>query len=174
MVSEDVMTRVTSYIQHQATKSHDGIAALVSDSQARFLDVVGGLSDEQASRPEAEGEWCVRQLVRHVVDAETSVAGLVAELARGQNVDAGRRGAGAMIEDDGGPYAGLVARLREANERMIVAIRELPAEPDLELKAPHPFCGPLNCREWAAFQRVHDADHIQHAQKILAATTSSG
>jgi len=172
MVSEDVMTRVTSYIQHQATKSHDEIADLVTDSQSRFLDVVGGLSDEQASQPEAEGEWCVRQLVRHVVDAETSVAGLVAGLARGEATDAGRRGAGAMIEDDGGTYAELVVRLRAANERMLAAIRGMPAEPDIELKAPHPFFGPLNCREWAAFQRVHDADHIQHAQKILAATTA--
>jgi hypothetical protein len=27
----------------------------------------------------------------------------------------------------------------------------------------------LNCKEWAAFQRVHDEDHVQHAEKILAA-----
>jgi hypothetical protein len=46
----------------------------------------------------------------------------------------------------------------------------MPESPNLELKAAHPFFGMLNCAEWAVFQRVHDEDHAQHAQKIIAAT----
>jgi hypothetical protein len=46
----------------------------------------------------------------------------------------------------------------------------MPEQPNIELKSPHPFFGPLNASEWAVFQRVHDEDHAQHAQKIIAAT----
>ena len=51
---------------------------------------------------------------------------------------------------------------------MLETILGLPDAPDTSITPPHPFFGDLNCREWAAFQRVHDEDHIQHAAKILA------
>jgi hypothetical protein len=55
------------------------------------------------------------------------------------------------------------------NGALVESLQGLPDEPDMEMKLPHPFFGPLNCLEWAGFQRVHDTDHIQHAGKILAA-----
>ena len=72
-----------------------------------------------------------------------------------------------MIDDDGS-YDAMIDRLRETNERLLEAIRSLPADAPLDVKSGHPFFGDLNCREWAAFQRVHDEDHIQHAKKIIA------
>jgi hypothetical protein len=33
---------------------------------------------------------------------------------------------------------------------------------------PHPIFGPLNLKEWFAFQRVHSMDHIQQIEKIKA------
>ena len=168
MVSEDVAARVTSYIQHQGTKSSDALVDLVSGSQARFLETVGGLSDDVASRSPAEGEWSVRELMLHVLAAETGVTRLVEGLARGE-APAREARPGGTAPDDGRPFVELVDQLRGVNASMLAAIRGLPAEPDLSTKSPHPFFGPLNCREWAAFQRVHDEDHIQHAAKILAA-----
>ena len=60
--------------------------------------------------------------------------------------------------------------LRDANAGLLESVRSLPPEPDREMRLPHPFFGPLTCLEWAGFQRVHDLDHIQHAQKIIAAS----
>ena len=71
------------------------------------------------------------------------------------------------------PMSEYVTQLRELNVRFLGEVSGMPAEPNLEEKAPHPFFGPLNCKEWAAFQRVHDEDHVQHAQKILAAVGST-
>ena len=72
------------------------------------------------------------------------------------------------VEDDARPFDGWIVDLRTANDKMIETILHLPVTPDLTVTPAHPFFGPLNCREWAAFQRVHDEDHVQHAEKILA------
>lgn len=169
---DEVRDRVTSYIQHQGAKSPGAIVELVQASQQRFLDVVTGLPDDVATRKPATDEWSVRELLRHVIGAEANVVGLVHNLARGDSPPVGG-GAERMVEDVGQPLAEFVTLLRTTNERLIDAIRNLPDAPDLTQKAPHPFFGPLNCMEWAAFQRVHDEDHVQHAQKILAAVASA-
>jgi len=169
MVAEDVRERIVSYIKHQAGKPNDDIASLVVERQQRLLDVVGALPDERASAIPGGETWSIRHLVRHVIDAETAVERLIHGLALGERPDTGRRGVGSMMDDDGRPFAALIDDLRELNGRLVETVRGLPAEPDLDTTAAHPFFGELNCREWAAFQRVHDADHIQHAQKILAA-----
>lgn len=170
MVSEDIAARVTSYIRHQGTKPPEALIELVSTSQGRLMDVFGGVSEDVASKKPALEEWSLRELIRHVIDAEDSVAGLVRTLSRGQPPEK-RGGAGMMPDDDGRPFGEYVAQLREVNARMIESVRTLPAPPDLAAKAPHPFFGPLNCTEWAAFQRVHDEDHAQHAKKIIEAVS---
>ena len=171
MLPDDVLERVISYIKYQATK-RDGLPGLVTKSQQRFLDAVGSVSEGVAAKaPPGEGEWCRRQLILHVIDAESSVATIIEKLARGEQPDAGRRGAGSMADDDGAPFSSYVERLRGVNQTLLGAIAALPTKPNLDATAPHPFFGQLNCLEWAAFQRVHDEDHVQHAAKILAAVS---
>lgn len=169
MVTDDIRARVTSYIQHQGTKSRDALADLVRTSQERFIDVVSGVSDDIAVKKPAPDEWSVRELTRHVVATERFVADLIWHIARAQQPPPRPGGLGMTIDDDARPFAGWVADLRDANAKMIETILGLPDAPDTSLTPPHPFFGPLNCREWAAFQRVHDEDHVQHAGKILAA-----
>jgi hypothetical protein len=174
MLPPDVVARVTGYIQHQAQKSREAIIDLVRTSQQRYLDVVGTLDDAAAAKKPSDEEWSVRELLRHVILAEQDVTALVASLSRGTlppPAITGRRGMGTQIDDDARPLSALVDQLRGVNHEMLRAIAELPQAPDLTTKAPHPFFGPLNGLEWAVFQRVHDEDHVQHAQKILAATT---
>ena len=169
MLSDDVRNRVTSYIQHQGTKSHDALAELVRTSQQRYVDAVSALSDEVAARKPAADEWSVRELTRHVVTTERFVASVVWHTARAEEPPPRPGGLGMSVEDDARPFAGWLDDLRAVNDKMLETILGLPDAPDTSIKPEHPFFGPLNCREWAAFQRVHDEDHIQHAGKILAA-----
>jgi len=108
----------------------------------------------------------MRELLRHVVSAEAGVAAMVERLSRGEAFDGVRR-TGSMIDDDPS-FEAMLGRLRDTNERLLSAIRALPADAPLDVKSDHPFFGELNCREWAAFQKIHDEDHIQHARKIIA------
>jgi hypothetical protein len=168
-IPDDVRARVVSYIQHQGGKSKDGLADLVRTSQQRYVDLIAAVSDEIAAKKPAEDEWCIRELTRHVVTTETFVTGLIWHTARAQEPPPRPGGIGMTVEDDDRPFAGWVDALREANAKMLETILGLPDDPDLAITPKHPFFGPLNCREWAAFQRVHDEDHVQHAGKILAA-----
>jgi hypothetical protein len=73
-----------------------------------------------------------------------------------------------MPADDGREYVRVLDELRAANVALVETLAGLPEQPDMTMQVPHPFFGPLNCLEWAGFQRVHDLDHIQHAEKIRA------
>ena len=170
MVTEDVRSRVRSYIEHQAEKPPEAIAGMVAEAQQRLIEVLSRADEAGARKPEAAGEWCLHDLTRHVVGAEEGVARVVERLARGEHVERDSS-ATSSLDAPEIPYAELIERLRGANEQMLAAIRGLPADADKDARAPHPFFGELNCVEWAVFQRVHDADHLQHAQKIIAATT---
>ena len=169
MVSEDVLARVTSYIKHQGAKSPDAIVSLVADSQSRLLTTLSAHDDAAAARKPAPDEWSLHELLRHVVSAEHGVGTIVERLSRSQQID-GERRTGSMTED-GGSYEQLLLRLRDTNERLLRIIAELPANMDRSSTSAHPFFGELNCTEWAAFQKVHDEDHIQHAGKIIASWT---
>lgn len=161
-----------SYIRYQAGKGPGGVRDLVAQSQERLLDVLSTVDDETARTQPAEGEWSLRELVRHVLQAEDGVARLIQRLSRGEEPagEDSRAGIGTMEEDDAGvPFSSYVERLRAANERLLGVIAGIPPDANTQAVSLHPFFGELNCLEWAVFQRVHDSDHVQHAEKILAA-----
>jgi hypothetical protein len=172
MVTEDVATRVRGYIQHQGKKAPATVAGIVAEPQARLLGILEPLDDSVTTRKPAPDEWCVRELLRHVIDAENGTASVIERLAAGTAVSVDARAAGAKREDAGPTYAQMLDELRAANKRLQDVLAALPAAPNMQLTAPHPFFGELNCVEWAAFQKVHDEDHIQHANKILAAVAT--
>jgi hypothetical protein len=170
---EDIVQRVTSYIQHQATKDRIAIHDLVRTSQDKLIAVYEGVDEDLASRKPAPEEWSLRELMRHVIAAQAGVAEIAKHIALGEEPPntSGRRAAGMQMDDDGSPFASYVAQLRDVNARMLDVIRDIPDVPNIEMKKPHPFFGDLNCLEWAVFQRVHDEDHIQHSNKIIAAVS---
>lgn len=171
MLPQDVRDRVTSYIRHQATKPRDFLVEFVRTSQDRYADAVSGVDEALSQRQPAEGEWSLRELTRHVITTEDFVANVIAATGRGETPPDRSGGLGMMRGDDGRPYSALIDDLRIVNAKMLQAIAALPDPPDTALTPAHPFFGPLNCLEWAAFQRVHDEDHVQHAAKIIAALT---
>lgn len=172
MVSEDVRARVTSYIKHQAGKGPAAVAVIVADSQHRLLDTLSSVDEAVTTRKPAPDEWCLCELIRHVIDAQHGVSTLVERLASGTEVKVDeRRAIGMKKEDTGQPYAEMLDELRASNQRLQDTMAALPAQPDTTLTAPHPFFGELNCVEWAAFQKIHDEDHIQHANKVIAAVS---
>jgi hypothetical protein len=174
MVSQDIRDNKDRYValmQAHGRMECDAIIASVRETQAELLALLKSASDEQALRAPAPGEWCLRELAMHAVFAERLVAKIIHHGARGEAPsaeDLAGAGIGMMPRDEGQTYAELIDALQRTNEEVATSVRELPASPNMEMKMPHPFFGPLNCKEWAGFQRVHDLDHIQHARRILA------
>lgn len=176
MVSQDIEQRREQYLlmmHDHGTKSREQIIESVRETQAELLGIFSGTSAARAARKPADDEWSLHELALHAVFTERLIAKLIHHAARGANPpaeDLEGAGIGMMPKDNDRTYEEVIDDLRRVNEDLLDAVRGLPEEPDREMKPAHPFFGPLNCLEWAGFQRVHDTDHIQHAEKILTAT----
>ena len=168
MVTEDARQRLVSYLGHQASKDVPVLVELVEEQRARLLALLDGVSEEQAAFRPAPDQWSITDVLRHVIAAEEGVAGIIESLARGAVPD-GRRALGSQIPDEGQPLAALIERLGVARAGLLARVRGWPASPDLAATFEHPYFGPLNCKGWLAFQRLHDADHIGQLEQIKAA-----
>ena len=173
MVTEDARQRLVSYLGHQAAKDVPVLVELVEEQRARLLALLEGLSEEQVAFRPAPDQWSIADVLRHVIAGEEGVARIVESLARGV-VPEGQREMGRQTPDEGQPLAALIERLRAARADLLARVRGWPASPDLAATFEHPFFGPLNCKGWLAFQRLHDADHIGQLEQIKAAAGYPG
>lgn len=173
MMTGDIRERILAYVRQLAAQPPEQIAAEIGRSQEQLLSQIDGIDDDLAAKRSADGEWSLRELIRHVVLAEETVAGTIAALARGEAVvGGGIAEGGSMLDDDRRPFAAYVVAMRDAGNGLLQAIRGIGPSSSLATTERHPLLGPLNCVEWAASQRVHAADHTQHAAKIIAAVGS--
>ena len=168
MMDDDARQRLVSYLEHQASKDMPRIVETIEEQRARLLTLLDGVSEEQAAFRPAPDQWSIADVLRHVIAAEEGVARIVESLACGVVPD-GRRALGSQIPDEGQSLSSLVERLRAARAGLLERLRGWPASPDLSATFEHPFFGPLNCKGWVAFQRLHDADHIGQLEQVKAA-----
>jgi hypothetical protein len=161
---DEVRDRVRSYIVHQAAKEPAAIKDIVQHGHDQLLDRIDGLSEEQARFKPGPDDWSVLEVLQHAAPAKRWLAGICAALARGETP--------ARSEGDAAPPASLAearSALQSAHQELLGFIDGLSPEADLEARHEHLFFGPLNCREWATFQLVHDRDHAQQIDQIKAA-----
>ena len=178
MVSEEIASRRDEYlevIREHGRKSPDEIVDSVAETQSSLFSLFSSVPDFQALRKPASDEWSLHELALHAVFTERLIGKLIHYMGRGgmpPAEDLEGAGIGMMPKDDTRSYADVLRDLRTVNAELLNAVRTLPEKPNTEMVVPHPFFGPLNCLEWAGFQRVHDTDHIQHGEKLLSATST--
>lgn len=173
-LQSEVQERVTGYIKHNAKKSNEAVLGIVEQGHKQLLEMIDSLSEEQATfKPSAE-EWSVLDTMQHVVAAKKGVARMCEELARGEQ-PGGIGGEGQETQKQDGVTGRTYATLAEAtaaavaaNEELIAFVNGLSDASNTEETFDHFLFGPLNCREWAVFQRVHDGDHGGQIEKIKA------
>ena len=176
MVSEDIQRRRDEYMEvmrEHGRKAPADIVTSVAETQCALLELFGSVAEAQAIRRPAPDQWSLHELALHAVFTERLIAKLIHHWARGgmpPAEDFEGAGIGMMPRADARSYAEVLRDLSSVNNELLNSVRNLPEHPNAEFVAPHPFFGPLNCLEWAGFQRVHDTDHLQHGEKILSAT----
>ena len=167
--SKEESARVSAYLLTQAEKyTWLELWPRVVQGRLEFLDAIRGVGEEQADFRPAPGDWTIREVAQHVLTSSQAVAGLIAALVAGEpgpdveRADRARELASASLADlrrdllrDSVAFSGIAARF--------------PDDVSLEPTAPHPFFGPLHCRAWFLFQRVHDQDHARHVGSIKQA-----
>ncbi len=163
---DDLKERLLSYIAHQSEKQPEGIAGVVEQGHDQLVGLLEGLSEEQAAFKASAEDWSVLEVLRHVVGSKRGVARRCSVLARGE--------ASASFEpaDEVGVFASLSearAALDASHRELLSSVRVPTPDVNVDVTFDHTFFGPLNCREWAVFQRVHDGDHAGQIEKIKAA-----
>lgn len=168
---DEIIERVVSYIRHNAAKEPQAIRELVQKGHEQLVALIDGLSEEQARFQPGPDDWCVLEVLRHVVFAKRGVARVCAGLARGER-PAGLGGEGEQQDGIVGEAFPTLAAARSAldaaHQELISFIEGPLAQGDLRARYRHFLFGELNCREWAAFQRVHDVDHVNQIGQIKA------
>jgi hypothetical protein len=169
----ELRERIGGYITHNAAKSPEALRALVERGHAELLTSFEGLSPQQASFKPAPDVWSVLQVLDHVVTAKRGVARICVRLALG-DVPPGTGQEGDAQGQDGVTdrhFASVEEAAASANAEhagLLAFIDGLSPETSVEARFTHFVFGALNCREWAAFQRVHDGDHMGQIRQVLA------
>ena len=160
--------RITSYIAHQAAKEPNAIKELVQKGHDQLVSQMEGLSEEQAAFKPGPDDWSVRELLRHALQAKRGVVRTCEALARGE----AREGSAEPRRVTGELPTLVEARsaLDAAHDELLAFVESISPETNTDARFGHPFFGPLNCREWAAFQRLHDGDHAQQIEQITSAS----
>ena len=167
MVQQDEQTQqALSYIRHQASKGLSDLSALVERTAADCAHCLEGVSEEQASFKPGE-EWSVKEVLGHMLVSGAGVNREIASLVAGQPpVREARMGVVAGADRPIDELRQRLARLWRETARLAAS---LPEDGSVERTWEHPVFGPLNFREWIAFQRIHALDHVQQIEQVKAA-----
>lgn len=169
---DEMIERIGGYIRHNAEKEPAAIRSLVQEANERLAGLLDGMSEGQAAFKPAPDVWSVVELMAHVVTAKHGVARICERLARGEQV----ANFGVEGEEQNGVTRGAFASLSDArpaaqsaHDELLAFIDGLSGGENVDARYKHFLFGELNCREWAVFQRVHDFDHSNQIEQILAA-----
>ena len=170
----DLRERVGGSVRHNAEKSNDAIRDLVQQGHEQLINSIAGLTVEQATfKPSAE-EWSVLETMTHILEVKVGVVEICEALARGElpepasaELNDKRMRDGFSVPTFAKPEEASEAAVK-AHEGMVAFVDSLSYATNTEITHDHSFVGPLNCREWAVFQRVHDGDHGGQIEKIKA------
>ena len=172
-IPDDTREWALSFIQEQAGEPSSAIEAVVQAGQDKLLGVISDMSDGQACFTAATGEWSALDLMAHVVTTKQVVVGLCRSLGQGMKPP----GIGPEWEEESAQdgitttsFSSILAA-RDAAQAAHLELRELIRDLDganTDICFSHYIFGPLNAREWAVFQRIHDGDHIPQIERIVA------
>jgi hypothetical protein len=150
-----------NYMRHQGAKSFSDIDAMLERTAEDWRRCLEAMNEAQASFKPA-GDWCAKECLGHAIQTNRSVNQDVASLG-------GVEGPGERsteVRAMGMQAPEYEAMPLEESRMLAVALQK---SDKLEASFPHPMFGPLNLKEWLAFQRIHSMDHIQQIDKVKAA-----
>jgi hypothetical protein len=161
---------VLAFVAENSVKSVEEIEAAVQDAQDEMMRAIDGLTEEQAAWKPGPYEWSALEAMAHLITTKRMMANLAKTLASGV-LPPGAEQFTEMPAQDGLTNV-TVSSLAEARElaesahgMWLEVIRGLDSA-DTETNFKHYIFGPMNAREWAAFQCVHDGDHTPQIQRL--------
>ena len=167
----DPVQQGLSYMRHQGAKSFGDIDAMLERTADDWRLCLEAMSETQAKFKPA-GEWCAKEVLGHAImtcrSIHQDVAGLGGVQPPGELAEEVRAMGVQSPEYEAMPIDDLCDMIVGALEETRMLAVALQKSDKLDASFPHPLFGPLNLKEWLAFQRIHSMDHIQQIDKIKA------
>jgi len=163
--------RVRGYLLGQSERySWIELWPRVTEARLQLVEALRGVTDEQARFKPPDDGWSILEVADHITNNSRSVISLVQTLAIGeqpQSREALRDERPASVEDQ--PIADLRTQLIELGMQLTGLVGRLPDPPSMTGEHDHVFFGPLHCKAWYLFQRVHDTDHANQINAVKQA-----
>lgn len=147
-------------------KSPDEINARLDEIRTEMLAEIDGLTEEQSRFSPSETEWSINEVCRHVSRSLTGVGGLCAMLASGTSPpNTGKPKMGAL-NDDRDDFGEIRETVVQGYDVISQSTANLNNDPDLSVTFAHPWFGPKNAHQWAAFNILHMEVHLSQIRRI--------
>lgn len=172
-IPDDNRALAVSFIRDGSNKKPEDIEALVQQGHKELVDALADVSESQARHKPSADDWSILELMAHVVTTKQIVSILCRSLGDGHLPP----GFGPQFEEASAQDGVTVSRFvtlaeaataaRAAHRNLLTFIRSIDSV-NIEMRFKHFVFGPLNSREWAVFQRIHDGDHTPQIFAIKA------
>lgn len=163
--AEDIREQALSYVRHQAAKGRADLAALMERTGADCARCLEDVSEEQAAF-NYDQEWSIKGVLGHMLSSGAGVNREIANLV--EERPSAREARMGIVSGADRPIEELRQALADLWAETARLAASLPEGGNLERTWDHPAFGPLNFREWMAFQRIHAMDHVQQIEKVKA------
>lgn len=173
MTQEELWARGRSYLLAQGEKLDFAAAwPRVIETRSALLAAVADVTEAQAAfrptgEPGVEQPWSIAMVTRHRAASSRNGLAIIEATAQGRTAPEDPIATQGDVEY--ASFADARKALIDVSLELAGVIARLPATPDLEATVKHGWFGPLNCRAWFLFQRLHDTDHTGQIAQIRAA-----
>lgn len=157
--------------------------------RSRLLDLVEGISDEDAGLRTEKGDWTVAGIVEHLAVVEESMAKVAGHLLK-KAEEAGSGADGVGISENLAKSLRAWGRTKGEAPDMVQPTNEKPVAESLAMMAenrrhlegmrekfgsvdgrsqtfPHPIFGPLTAQDWLALIGAHESRHVAQIERIV-------
>ncbi len=172
-IADDRRAAAIAFVQGNAIKPPAEIAAVVQEGHDALLAALVGVSDAQAWYKPAADDWCVMELMAHVVTTKRVCASMCENLAAGHWPP----GVGEEWQEEARQDGVTLAKFetladartaaQTAHDDLLKHISALDSA-NTDVRFRHFVFGDFNSREWAVFQRIHDDNHAPQLGDIKA------
>ena len=168
-MNEDERVRVSSYLLGQGRERNwRELWPRVVGARLELLDAFVDVSETQGNFRASPEDWTIREVAYHVLTGSQSVAATIERLVAGD--DAGEvQWADPVRQQPVVSLADLHQQLLADSVIFSSMAGRFSDDVSLEPTSPHMSFGPLHCRAWFLFQRIHDRDHANQVQAVKAA-----
>ena len=138
------------------------LARLLVATTGQLRAELAALDEDGASFHPAPGEWCAKEVVGHLTEADRrGFAGRVREIMAGDPLEAWDQAAVAAARDDcSRPWADVLAEFEAGRTEGLVMLGRLD-QSDLDRAGLHPEVGELRIRDVLHEWPFHDRDHLK-------------